>query len=185
MSTRYEAAPSGRKETGMAHPYHHSVSSARRFGGTPEQYQAIHDWFDATKEMFGDFRNRAMRHHTHGIYECERVFGTTITITLKNGNTKEVPTRLIAEQHVVEDLGRLYTAADWLRCIRPESWMNRPRKLSRELEKSEVPFPSALDRTGSNNPSPPTDLAPSAPMEPNSDRLPVLANPTKKEVTTP
>jgi hypothetical protein len=30
----------------MAHPYHHAVSSARKFGGTPADYQSIHDWFD-------------------------------------------------------------------------------------------------------------------------------------------
>jgi hypothetical protein len=30
----------------MAHPYHHAVRSARLFGGRPEDYLAIHDWFD-------------------------------------------------------------------------------------------------------------------------------------------
>lgn len=118
----------------MAHPYHHAVSSARRFGGPPEAYIALHSWFDATKELFGDFRHRALRHHTHGIFEAERVFGTTLSITMKSGEVKQIPTRLVAEQHVIEDMGRLVTAADWLRCIRPDpSWMNRPRKLSREL----------------------------------------------------
>jgi hypothetical protein len=35
---------------------------------------------------------------------------------------------------VTEDCGRIPTLSDWLRCIRPEPWMNRPRKLVRELE---------------------------------------------------
>ena len=30
----------------MAHSYQHAVSSARRFGGQPSDYQAIHDWLD-------------------------------------------------------------------------------------------------------------------------------------------
>ena len=30
----------------MAHSYHHAVSSARKFGGQPSDYQAIHDWLD-------------------------------------------------------------------------------------------------------------------------------------------
>lgn len=48
--------------------------------------------------------------------------------------TRDVPVRWIAERHVREDLGRIPSAVDWLRAIKPESWMNRPRRLSRELE---------------------------------------------------
>jgi hypothetical protein len=40
----------------MAHPWHHAVSSARRHGGAPEDYLAIHEWFDASKAHHGDFR---------------------------------------------------------------------------------------------------------------------------------
>jgi len=32
----------------MAHPQQHAVSSARKFGGIPEDYVEIHKWFDAT-----------------------------------------------------------------------------------------------------------------------------------------
>lgn len=118
----------------MANPYHHAVSSARRFGGRVEDYQPIHDWFDATKEFHGDFRHRALRHHAHGIFECERVFGKTIT----NAAGRAIPVRWIAEQHVIEDCGRIPTLSDWLSQIDPLPWMNAPRKLSRELEREEV-----------------------------------------------
>jgi hypothetical protein len=30
----------------MAHSYHHAVSSARTWGGKPEDYQAVHDWLE-------------------------------------------------------------------------------------------------------------------------------------------
>lgn len=103
----------------MAHPYHHAVSSARKWGGKPEDYQAIHDWFDATKSHFADFRHRAMRHHSEGIYLCETIFGTTIT----NSAGQVIPTRLIGEQHVLEDLGRIPTIKDWLQNLKPEAWM--------------------------------------------------------------
>ena len=43
----------------MAHPYHHAVSSVRKWGGRVEDYQAIHDWFDASKAHLADFRHRA------------------------------------------------------------------------------------------------------------------------------
>ena len=62
----------------MAHPWHHAVSSARKHGGVPEDYLAIHEWFDASKAHHGDFRHRALRHHTLGVFECEREFGVTL-----------------------------------------------------------------------------------------------------------
>lgn len=109
----------------MAHPYNHSISSAKKFGGTPEDYQAIHDWFDATKEHYANWRHRALRHHSLGIFEAEQKFGTTITVS----TGKKVPVRLIGEQHVVEDLGMIPTVADWLRALGDESkvqpWMFR------------------------------------------------------------
>ena len=30
----------------MGHPYHHVRSSVRRWGGTPEEYLPLHQWFD-------------------------------------------------------------------------------------------------------------------------------------------
>ena len=33
----------------MAHPFHHAQSSARKYGGVPDDYQSIHDWFDCSK----------------------------------------------------------------------------------------------------------------------------------------
>ena len=104
------------------HTHHHALTSVKKWGGKPEDYQAIHDWFDATKETFADFRHRALRHHSQGIFECERVFGLTIT----NSDGKEVPVRYIGEQHVKEDCGgRIPTVYDWFRNIKRESWMSR------------------------------------------------------------
>ena len=63
----------------MSHTFRHAQSSARLFGGKPEDYQAIHDWFDETKKVWADCRHRALRHHSLGIFECEERFGITIT----------------------------------------------------------------------------------------------------------
>jgi hypothetical protein len=54
-------------------------------------------------------------------YAAEALFGTTIT----NSTGKAVPVCLIAEQHILEDLGRIPSFADWVRCIRTEPWMGR------------------------------------------------------------
>lgn len=114
----------------MSHPWHHAKSSARKYGGQPEDYIAIHNWFDETKQLLADFRHRALRHHAEGIFMAEKFFGVTIT----NSDGKEVPVRVIGEQHVKEDLGRIPTAADWLMCIRPERWMGgRVEKLPEEI----------------------------------------------------
>ena len=112
----------------MAHPYDHARSSARRFGGIPEDYVQIHEWFDSTKAHLSDFRHRALRHHSAGIREAAQHFGV---FYLRPSDGKSVRTTLIGEQHVREDLGRIPTVADWLRCIRPELWMS-PRSVIEE-----------------------------------------------------
>ena len=103
-------------------PYYHGLTSAKKFGGKPEDYQAIHDWFDEPKQTIADFRHRMLRHHAFGIFECEKLFGNTIT----NSDGKQVPVRLIAEQHVREDCGgRIPSVQDWVLEVRPKSWMSR------------------------------------------------------------
>jgi hypothetical protein len=106
----------------MSHPLHHSETSVKIWGGVKEDYTRIHDWLDSTKECFADFRHRALRHHSQGIFEAERVFGASI----KNSDGKDVPVRYICEQHIKEDCeGRIPTVADWFRNIKPETWMNK------------------------------------------------------------
>ena len=105
----------------MAHPYHHSLSSVKNWGGKPEDYQAIHDWFDESKSYFADIRHRALRHHSEGIFMAEKIFGTTIT----NSAGRVIPVRFIGEQHVKEDCGFIPTVADWLGNIKTEGWMIR------------------------------------------------------------
>lgn len=105
----------------MAHAWHHAQSSAKHFGGIPQDYINIHDWLDCTKELEPTFRHRALRHHTHGIFEAERLFGHVIV----NANGKEVPVRMIAEQHIKEDFsGFIPTVHDWLKGIPKEDWMS-------------------------------------------------------------
>lgn len=113
----------------MANPYHHSLSSVKKWGGEVSDYLKIHDWFDASKEFLADFRHRALRHHAQGIFECERIFGSTITLS----TGRVIPTRWVGEQHVTEDCGFIPSLQDWFLEIVPKEWMNRPQKLSKEL----------------------------------------------------
>lgn len=84
-------------------PLLHSKISAKKFGGKPEEYQAIHDWFDQTKAHVPDARHRLVLHNSFGIFLCEQQFGTFIT--LEGG--KQVSVRDIGEQHVIDDLGHI------------------------------------------------------------------------------
>ena len=114
----------------MAHAYHHACSSAKRFGGEPEDYMPIHQWFDETKQFEPSFRHRALRHHSQGIFEAERVFGVTITVS----TGKKVPVRMIGEQHVMEDFsGFIPTIHDWLKGIPGEDWMRPNGAYQRRL----------------------------------------------------
>lgn len=104
----------------MAHPFHHAESSARRFGGVPEDYLAIHSWFDASKAYLALPTHRALRHHAQGVFEAEARFG----VTLKNSAGRVIPVRFIGEQHVKEDCrGIIPSLADWLSRIQPAPWM--------------------------------------------------------------
>jgi hypothetical protein len=118
----------------MAHPYHHALSSVKRWGGKPEDYLPIHDFFDESKAYLADFRHRALRHHAEGIFLCEKVFGTTLT----NSDGRVVPVRWVGEQHVKEDLGFIPTAQDWLKNLMPQPWMRRTGKLAIEDVPSEA-----------------------------------------------
>lgn len=124
----------------MAHPYHHALSSARRWGGVPEDYQATHDWFDESKAFLATWQHRALRHHAEGIFLCEQLFGVTVRIS----TGREIPVRWIGERHVREDLGRIPTAADWLRAVSHEPWMTqRPPE---DLENPKLPATPAARR---------------------------------------
>lgn len=102
-------------------PYIHAVNSVKRYGGTPENYLPIHNWFDSTKAATANFYHRAILHNSFGIFLCEQLFGTNIT----NSDGKLVSVRDIAEDHVKEDCaGIIPTIDDWLKDLEPsKGWM--------------------------------------------------------------
>ena len=109
-------------------PYKHAESSVRKWGGKPEDYIDIHDWFDETKQYTGDFTHRVMRHHSAGIQWCISIFGHSIL----NSDGVHIPTKSIAEQHVYEDCGFIPTIEKWLEPIKdsPSDWMLKVQQKS-------------------------------------------------------
>ncbi len=111
----------------MAHPLLHAKSSVKKWGGKLEDYTAIHEWFDETKAWVGHSKHRLFRHHSEGIFECEKVFGKSFV----NSDGKTVYTRYVGEQHVMEDCnGYIPTAKEWLDGLKkPYPWMLKTLKL--------------------------------------------------------
>lgn len=102
-------------------PYKHAQSSAHKWGGVPEDYIHLHDWFDETKQYTGDWTHRALRHHSAGIQWSIEKFGHTIL----NSSGQKIPTKLLSEQHILEDCGFIPTPKDYLSPLvkNPEKWM--------------------------------------------------------------
>lgn len=112
----------------MSKPWDHAVSSAKMFGGQPEDYLKIHEKMDCSKGEIGDLRHRALTHHPFFIRECIiPLFGSTIK--LPNGTVVSVMN--VCEQHLIEDFndrgsssGFIPVASDYLSHMTFEPWMN-------------------------------------------------------------
>lgn len=111
-------------------PYMHGKVSVKKFGGRVEDYLPIHDFIDSSKAHFPDMRHRALLHSSFGIFIVEKVFGTYII----NCDDKKIMTRDIAEQHVIDDLGRIPTVQDYLKDMPFYNWLGGParKRLKRE-----------------------------------------------------
>lgn len=107
-------------------PYHHALVSVRKWKGKAEDYLPIHDFIDSSKAHFPDMRHRALLHSSFGIFVCEKVFGHNI----QNSDNRLVSVRDIAEQHVIDDMGRIPTVQDYLSHMKMYDWLGgkkRPR----------------------------------------------------------
>lgn len=119
-------------------PHIHAKNSANRFGGRPDDYQSIHDFIDSSKACVPDMRHRAVLHSAFGIFIVERVFG----ITMRNADAAIVSVRDVAEQHVIEDLGKIPTLQDYLEHMTMQPWMGGTERGKRRRF---VPMGSLVD----------------------------------------
>lgn len=110
----------------MSKPWIHACSSAKKYGGKPEDYMDIHEFVDSSKAAFADNRHRALTHNAWFIGTViERVFGST----RKNTDERVYSVRDIAEQHVLEDYGGKFipSAQDFLAEVEMKDWMQNGR----------------------------------------------------------
>lgn len=138
----------------MSKPYIHALSSARKFGGIPEDYLDIHNLMDSSKAAIADNRHRALTHNSWFIGTIlEKIFGVTRT----NSAGKFYSIRDIGEQHVLEDnRGKFIpTAQDYLQEIESKQWMQNgagvpPSSAKLYRRKEHVKSGEAGEITGGN-----------------------------------
>ena len=109
----------------MSNPLVHAERSAKKWGGTAQDYLALHQWFDATKGHLPDNRHRMLLHNSFGMLLAEQVFGPS----LQNSAGRRVFTRDLAAQHILEDLGFIPTVAECLGELPLRPWMAGSRKI--------------------------------------------------------
>lgn len=93
----------------MSKPHIHANSSARKYGGKPEDYIAIHNLMDSSKSAMPDNRHRALCHNSWFIGAggpLELIFGVTIT----------------------NSAGRVVSAQDYLAEMEFKTWMNNGKE---------------------------------------------------------
>lgn len=115
-------------------PRKHAETSARKHGGKPEDYQALHDFFDKTKAVVADMRHRIFLHNAFGIFLLEQQFGETMT----NSDGKIVSVRTIGEEHVLADMGFIPSLQDVLERMGhrvPQPWMGGVHRQYRVVER--------------------------------------------------
>jgi hypothetical protein len=108
----------------MSNPLVHAERSAKKWGGSPQDYLAIHRWFDATKAHLPDNRHRMVLHNSFGMLLAEQVFGPVVALT----ESRRVFVRDIALQHIVEDVGFVPTLEQCLAELPLAPWMAGGRR---------------------------------------------------------
>lgn len=111
-------------------PLLHANKSAKKYGGTPDDYLDIHNFFDQTKAFIPDMRHRAILHNAFGIFLCEQQFGTYRV----NSDGRRYSVRDIGEDHVLEDLGTIPTLEKCLGDMPHKLWLSGARTKRRVME---------------------------------------------------
>jgi hypothetical protein len=105
-------------------PLIHAKQSVKKYGGVVEDYLPIHNFIDSSKICIADIRHRALLHSSFGSYLVEQMYGVYIT----NADGKQVSTRDVAEEHIIQDLGFIPTVEKWLSTLPIEPWMSGAMK---------------------------------------------------------
>lgn len=189
----------------MAKPYFHAQSSAKKYGGTWEDYMDIHNLIDSSKAAFPDNRHRVLTHNSWFIgHVLPLIFGETFT---RKSDGKIVCSRDIGEQHVLEDYKMKFipTPSDFISEMDFVGWMQNAqgeppashKKLEPDVSKKvtrvhtsyvepkvnptytqlEIPFPEAGDPQQLEIPFPENGLT----IDPNTGQMNIQFLPIRQD----
>ena len=122
----------------MSNPLVHAERSAKKWGGSANDYLSLHQWFDATKAHLPDNRHRMLLHNGFGMLLAEQVFGPVI----ENSLGRRVFVRNLAALHILEDLGFIPTVQECLAELPLQPWMAGACRL---LPRRALPFTAPSD----------------------------------------
>jgi hypothetical protein len=123
----------------MANPLIHSKSSVKRWGGSVEDYLAIHELIDSPKATMNNNSSRALTHNSWFAYTIiPKIFGYNIV----NSSGKSVDTVDIAMLHILEDFRMKFvpTPQDFLKHldISACSWIHNGVKMIDNPDATEI-----------------------------------------------
>lgn len=107
----------------MAIPYIHALSSAKRFGGVPEDYIDIHELMDSSKACVSNNGHRVLTHNSWFVVTIlPKVFGHQ----RRNSDGKAYNVKDVGEYHILEDYKMRFipTPQDYLEHLDVQPWMN-------------------------------------------------------------
>lgn len=118
-------------------PLQHAQISAKTYGGKWSDYIEIHSFLDSSKAASAHFKHRFLLHHAEGIELAIRIFGEIVI----NSVNREISTKLLLTDHLIEDVGRIVTIEDWARDLMPkqnDSFYRFLNKKREQIENSQI-----------------------------------------------
>ena len=114
-------------------PLQHAQISAKSYGGKWQDYIAIHNFLDSSKAACAHFKHRFLLHHREGIELGVRIYGELLT----NSENRQIETRRLLTDHLIEDLGSVARVEDWARELLPDASSSLYKFLQKKREQIE------------------------------------------------
>jgi len=125
-------------------PFLHAELSAKRFGGTPEEYLDIHELMDSSKACFPNNGHRVLTHNSWFVVTIlPKVFGDMRT----NSAGRRYSVKDVGEYHILEDFKMRFIPSpqDYLQHLVIQKWMNNGADVPDRLKKNFTDESNVID----------------------------------------
>lgn len=124
-------------------PLQHAQISAKTYGGQWQNYIEVHNFLDSSKAAGAHFKHRFLLHHAEGIELGVRIYGEVLT----NSENKQIKTKRLLIDHLIEDVGSIVRVEDWARDLLPnrgDSFYKFLEKKRAQIETGNIPGENEL-----------------------------------------